>query len=68
MGEFCPIMLEYEIGTNNISQQMRSRRSLAEQPSGPQSPVSEEEHEADPNTRNRNSQTQANTAVNSSTA
>ena len=46
---------------------MRSRRSLAEQPSGPQSPVSEEEHE-DPNTRNRNTETQANTAVNSSAA
>lgn len=43
---------------------MRTRRSLMEQPSQPQSPLSEEEHEADPESRNRHTETQANTTTN----
>lgn len=50
--------------TNQTYQMMRTRRSLMEQPSQPQSPLSEEEHEADAESRNRHTETQANTTTN----
>lgn len=43
---------------------MRTRRSLMEQPSRPQSPTSEEEHETDQDARRRQSETHANTHAN----
>lgn len=49
---------------NEAYQMMRTRRSLMEQPSQPQSPLSDEEHEADPGSHNRHTETQVNTTAN----
>lgn len=43
---------------------MRTRRSLMEQPSGPQSPSSEEEHDSGSEARNQTTEAQANTTAN----